>query len=87
MDQKEIGELYENDIPVFKLKSDTLRKIYLNIWRRKGLRQGFALSVTPFLIVLEKVIRDIKTNPNRIIFNRTRSAWQMPIMCLYLDDQ
>jgi hypothetical protein len=38
------------------------------------LRQGFALSVTPFHIILEKVIRNIETNPNGIIFNRARQC-------------
>ena len=40
----------------------------------KGLRQGAALSTTPFNVVLEKVIRNIETNPNGIIFNRTRQC-------------
>jgi hypothetical protein len=38
----------------------------------RGLRQYDALSATPFHIVLEKLIRNIATNPNRTIFNTTR---------------
>jgi hypothetical protein len=37
-----------------------------------GLRQGDALSIILFNIVLEEVIRNIEINPNGTIFNRTR---------------
>jgi hypothetical protein len=38
----------------------------------RGWRQGDALSTTLFNIVMGKVIRNIETNPNGTIFNRTR---------------
>jgi hypothetical protein len=38
----------------------------------RGWRQGDALSTALFNIVLGKVIRNIETNPNGKIFNRTR---------------
>jgi hypothetical protein len=38
----------------------------------RGLRQGDALSTILFNTVLEKVIWNIETNPNEMIFNRTR---------------
>jgi hypothetical protein len=38
----------------------------------RGWRQGDALSITLFNIVLGKVIRNMETNPNGTIFNRTR---------------
>jgi hypothetical protein len=38
----------------------------------RGLRQGDALSITLFSIVLEKVMRYIETNLNGTLFNRTR---------------
>ena len=47
----------------------------------KSLKQRDALSTIPFNILLEKVIRDIETNPNGTIFNRTRHVWLMQILC------
>ena len=38
----------------------------------RGFRQGDALSKTLFNIVLEEVIRNIETNSNGTILNRTR---------------
>jgi Reverse transcriptase (RNA-dependent DNA polymerase). len=38
----------------------------------RGCRQGDALSTTMFNCALEEVIRNIKTNLNGTIFNRTR---------------
>jgi hypothetical protein len=38
----------------------------------KGLRKGDAQSTALFNIVMEKLIRNIKTNQNRIICNRMR---------------
>ena len=62
----------KKDVATFKLKSDNSRKIDSSIWLRKVLRQSVALSATLFHIVLEKVIRNIKTNPIGTIFNKTR---------------
>ena len=39
----------------------------------RGLRQGDALSKTPFNIVLEEVIKNKETNPHGTIVNRTRN--------------
>jgi hypothetical protein len=36
----------------------------------RGLRQGDELSTTPFNIVLDKVIRNLRTYLDRTIFNR-----------------
>jgi len=36
-----------------------------------GKRQGDTLSTTLFNIVLEMMIRNLETNPNETIFNRT----------------
>jgi len=37
----------------------------------RGMRHDDTLSTTLFNIVLEKMIRNIETNPNETIFNRT----------------
>ena len=62
----------KKDVATFKLKSDNPRKINPSIRLRKVLRQSVALSATLFHVVLEKVIRNVKTNPIGTIFNRTR---------------
>jgi hypothetical protein len=71
---KEIAELFKNEAAAFNLKSENARTIDCNIWRRKGLRQDDALSAKLFLIVLKKVVRNIQTNPNGTIINRTRQC-------------
>jgi hypothetical protein len=56
----------------YKLKSENPRKNDSRIWRRKDLRQSVALFAKLFRIVRENVIRNIETNRNGRIFNRTR---------------
>jgi hypothetical protein len=76
--------LNKNDVATFKLKSDNPRKIDSNIWCRKGLRQCVAVSATLFHIVLEKVIRNIESNHNGTIFNRTRQCMANAVVVLIL---
>ena len=51
-------------------KENGIRAIAFGIER--GLRLGDALSTTVFNTLLEKVIRNMETNPNGTTFNRMR---------------
>jgi len=53
----------------------------------RGLRQSDALSTILFNEVLEKVIRNIETNQNGMIVNRTRQCTAYGHDVLVLDDQ
>jgi hypothetical protein len=53
--------------------NESPEKIDRNIRHRKrGLRQGIALSTVLFDIVLEKVVGNVQSSPNGTICNRTR---------------
>ena len=72
MDLKEISKLKTYEVAGFQRKMKTQRKLTEGFGIKRSLRQGDALSTTLFNTVLEKVIRNIETNPNGKIYNSTR---------------
>jgi hypothetical protein len=50
------------------------RKLSPNFETVVGLRQGDSSSTLLFNLCIEKIIRNVKTNPEETIFNRTRQC-------------
>jgi len=72
LDLKEISELNTYEVAGFQRKMKTQRKLTEEFGIKRGLKQGDTLCTTLFSTVLEKVIRNIETNPNGKMYNSTR---------------